>query len=87
MIRPVSVIVLTWNGIDYTKACLDSIRAKTDFRDYKIVVADNGSTDGTVEYLQKQTGITTVLNRENLGFTKGNNVAIATSIRNRMSFY
>ena len=79
MIRPVSVIVLTWNGIDYTKACLDSIRAKTDFRDYKIVVADNGSTDGTVEYLQKQTGITTVLNRENLGFTKGNNVAIANS--------
>jgi GT2 family glycosyltransferase len=79
LIRPVSVIVLTWNGIDYTKACLDSIRAKTDFRDYKIVVADNGSTDGTVEYLQKQTGITTVFNRDNLGFTKGNNVAIAKS--------
>ena len=75
MIRPVSVIVLTWNGIDYTKACLDSIRAKTDFPDYRIVVADNGSTDGTVAYLQKQTGLTTVLNGENLGFTKGNNVA------------
>ena len=79
MNKPVSVIILTWNGIDYTKACLASLRAKTDFPDYRIVVADNGSTDGTVEYLQKQTGLTTVLNRENLGFTKGNNLAIAHS--------
>lgn len=77
--RPVSVIILTWNGIDYTKACLDSIRTKTDFQNYRIIVADNGSTDGTVEYLQKQPGLIPVFNGANLGFTKGNNVAIAQS--------
>jgi GT2 family glycosyltransferase len=77
--KAVSVIILTWNGVDYTKACLDSIRTKTDFPDYRIIVADNGSTDGTVEYLRKQTDVATVLNRANLGFTKGNNLAIAQS--------
>ena len=52
--KPVSIIVLTWNGLDYTKACLASIRERRQiFKDYKIIVADNGSTDGTVEYLSK----------------------------------
>ena len=74
--KPVSIIVLTWNGLAYTKACLASIREQTDFKDYSIIVADNGSTDGTIEYLKKQTGLTVVLNGENLGFTKGANIAI-----------
>lgn len=75
--KSVSIIVVTWNGLGYTKACLDSIRANTDFENYEVIVADNGSTDGTVEYLQKQTGIRIVLNGQNLGFAKGNNAAIA----------
>jgi GT2 family glycosyltransferase len=75
--RPVSVALLTWNGLEYTKACLDSIRAKTEFSHYEIVVADNGSTDGTVDYLQAQPGVRIVLNGANLGFAKGSNVAIA----------
>jgi GT2 family glycosyltransferase len=75
--RPVSVVLLTWNGLEYTKACLDSIRLKTSFNRYDIVVADNGSTDGTVEYLQAQSDVKTVYNDANLGFAKGSNVAIA----------
>ena len=74
--RPVSVIVLAWNGLDYTRACLDSIRTKTDFQNYEIIVADNGSTDGTIEYLKSQQGIQCVFNGKNLGFAKGNNIAI-----------
>ena len=75
--RPVSVIILTWNGLDYTKACLSSISAQTDFPDYEVIVADNGSTDGTVEYLRQQAQIKCVLNGANVGFAKGNNLAIA----------
>jgi GT2 family glycosyltransferase len=75
--RPVSIALLTWNGLDYTKACLESIRTNTDFRDYRLVVVDSGSTDGTVEYLQAQPDVQTVLNGANLGFAKGRNVAIA----------
>src|SRR6267143_6552439 len=75
--RPVTIIVLTWNGIDYTKRCLDTLRANTTYPCYRFVVADNGSTDGTVEYLKLQNSITTISNRSNLGFAKANNLAIA----------
>ncbi|MDG2525639.1 glycosyltransferase [Stenotrophomonas sp. HITSZ_GD] len=74
--RQVSVIVLTWNGLEYTKPCLDSVLAHTDTQLTEIVVVDNGSTDGTVEYLKQLPGIATVFNNANLGFVKGNNAAL-----------
>lgn len=72
----VSVVILTWNGIDYTKKCLQSLKENTDYLNYKIIVVDNGSTDGTVEYLEKIKDITLIKNKENLGFVKGNNIAL-----------
>src|SRR6266404_4934910 len=77
--RPVTIIVLTWNGIEYTRRCLDTLRANTTYPCYRLVVADNGSTDGTVEYLKLQKSITTISNRKNLGFAKANNLAMTAS--------
>ena len=77
--HPVTIIVLTWNGIDYTKRCLDTVRANTTYPGYCLIVADNGSTDGTVEYLEAQRSITSLSNGSNLGFAKGNNRAIISS--------
>jgi GT2 family glycosyltransferase len=74
--RPVSIIILTWNGLDFTKACLDSLSANTDFERYEVIVADNGSDDGTAEYLRERPGIRVIWNGRNLGFAKGNNIAI-----------
>jgi GT2 family glycosyltransferase len=76
MQKPVSIVILTWNGLDYTKACLESITANTDFSSYQVIVADNGSTDGTVEYLRERDDIGRILNSRNLGFAKANNDAI-----------
>ena len=75
--RAVTIIVLTWNGIDYTRRCLDTLRGNTKFSGYRVIVADNGSTDGTIEYLQSQGDIDILSNGSNLGFAKGNNRAIA----------
>ncbi len=80
--HPVTIIVLTWNGIDYTKRCLHTLRANTTYAGYRLVVVDNGSTDGTIEYLQAQNSITILSNKRNLGFAKGNNHAISSSDRN-----
>ena len=80
--RPVTIIVLTWNGIDYTKRCLDTLRANTTYADYRLMVVDNGSTDGTIEYLQSHNSITILSNKRNLGFARGNNHAISSSDRN-----
>ena len=73
---PVTVVILTWNGIKYTKACLDSLYRTIDQSDVDFVVVDNGSNDGTVEYLKSLLWITPLFNSENLGFVRGNNVAL-----------
>ena len=78
--RPVSVIVLTWNGLEVTRRCVDSLLGVTRHPDFEVVVVDNGSTDGTLEYLRGVEGVRLVENGENLGFVKGNNAGIrATS--------
>jgi len=74
---PVSIVMLTWNGLEYTRACLESLWAKTEHVDYHLVIVDNGSTDGTREWLRTLPNITLIENEINLGFTKGNNVGLA----------
>ncbi|MDD5748237.1 MAG: glycosyltransferase [Actinomycetota bacterium] len=78
---PVSVIVLSWNGIDFTKRCIDSLLTRTKHPDFEVIVVDNGSTDGTLEYLRGTSGIKLIENKENLGFVKGNNVGIFSTQR------
>lgn len=74
--RCVTIIVLTWNGLEFTRACLDSLFKNTDLSQVELIVVDNGSTDGTVEYLKSLKGIKAVFNLKNLGFVRGNNIAI-----------
>lgn len=56
--------------------CLESLRRST-FRDYEILIADNGSVDGTLEYLRAQPDVRLMENGYNAGFTKGTNQGIA----------
>lgn len=72
----VAVVVLTWNGLDDTRRCLDSVLRNTRSEDAEIIVVDNGSTDGTVDYLKALPGIRSLFNAKNLGFVGGNNVAL-----------
>src|SRR5207249_1097059 len=46
-----SIVLVTHNLLALTRQCLDSIRHCTD-EPYELIVVDNGSTDGTVEYLR-----------------------------------
>lgn len=75
-LRPVSIIILAWNGLDYTKRCLETLRAVTKFPAYRVVVVNNGSSDGTAEYLKSLDWIEVVTQSENVGFVRGNNVAL-----------
>ncbi len=77
MKKKVAIIILTWNGLDYTRACLDTLKAHTSIgQDVSVIVADNGSTDGTIEYLKSLSWVTLLENGSNLGFVRGNNAAI-----------
>jgi GT2 family glycosyltransferase len=75
--KKITIIILTWNGLAYTKRCLETLRGRTAFPDYEVVVVDNGSTDGTVEYLRSLHWLRLFENSGNLGFVRGNNRALA----------
>jgi len=76
----VSIVILNWNGKQDLDKCIKSIWANTTYRDFEIVVSDNGSTDGSIELLEalKKKGRVhkVLLNGKNLGFGGGNNVGI-----------
>ncbi len=48
----VSVVVLCWNKCDHTRHCLESLLARTDYPELRVIAVDNGSTDGTAVLLQ-----------------------------------
>ncbi len=76
---PVTIIILTWNGLEYTRRCVESIRAHTQGVDYHLLVVDNGSSDGTLEWLRRQDDIRVIANDRNLGFARGNNQGMAAT--------
>lgn len=72
----VSIIILTYNGLYYTKLCVQSLQQYTN-EPYELIFVDNGSTDGTLEYLKTIKDTKVIENKTNLGFAKGNNQGIA----------
>jgi GT2 family glycosyltransferase len=76
----VSIVVLCYNNADFTKACVNSVLALTEYPELEIICVDNGSCDGTKEYLsalaQTNRAIRVVRNESNLGFAAGNNLGI-----------
>jgi GT2 family glycosyltransferase len=72
----VSIVILTWNQLDVTRACLESLARHTDPQ-HEWVFVDNGSTDGTVEVLRalaaERPNTRLIENATNLGFARGCN--------------
>ncbi len=70
-----SILIVNFNGKDFLGSCLDSIRKHVTVP-YEIIVVDNASHDGSVDYLEKNyPAVRVVANTVNLGFTGGNNLA------------
>ena len=67
------ISILTFNKLSYTKKCLDSLFKTPKYPHYKVVISDNGSTDGTVDHLESRKDIEFINNKENLGFSKAHN--------------
>ena len=71
-----SVVIVNWNRLDYLKDCLASLRGSGAGR-LEIIVVDNGSSDGSVEYLRGQPDVVLVANSSNEGYAPANNAGIA----------
>lgn len=60
----ISILICTWNRLNYLKECLKSALGQV-YQDTEIIVLDNGSTDGTYEYLKTMPGISVCRNEVN----------------------
>ena len=75
-----SIVILCWNDLKVIGNCLRSIYSGTHATQFEVNVSDNGSTDGTVEFIREAfPGARVIENGANLRFSKGNNVGIQAS--------
>jgi GT2 family glycosyltransferase/glycosyltransferase involved in cell wall biosynthesis len=78
----VSIIIVTFNNLALTQACLGSIETSCTNIRLEIIVVDNASTDGTPEFLQQWGSLPErkiILNNDNRGFSAANNQGLAVA--------
>ncbi len=77
-----SIVILNWNGRELLQQCLPAVTraVERDGGDHEILVVDNGSSDGSVEWTRQHfPGAATLELNENLGFGEGNNRGVAAA--------
>lgn len=81
----VGVVILNWNGLEITKRCLESLFKQT-YKDFETIVIDNGSSDGSVNWLGRNKEINLIINETNQGFAKAINQGINKAIDDGCSY-
>ena len=72
-----SVVIVSYNVRHYLDECLESVQKALEGVEAEVFVVDNASTDDTMSVLpQKYTWVRFIASEENLGFSRGNNIAI-----------
>ena len=73
----IAIYTLTRDRLEYTKHCFDTLRDKAGM-DYDHYIADNGSTDGTAQWLQENEirFKKVILLPENVGISVGSNMML-----------
>lgn len=75
--KKVTIVIPNYNGLTYMEPCFQALENQT-CREFEVLVVDNGSTDGSVEWLKKQQ-IPAVFLPENIGFAGAVNIGIKKS--------
>ena len=84
MIYPrVNILVLNWNGDQVLNDCVESI-LETDYENYNLTIIDNGSTDSSLETIDK---INIISINKNLGFSKAYNYAFSKLADKKDDYY
>jgi GT2 family glycosyltransferase len=74
----VSLVILNWNGRHFLSECLEGLRNQR-YRSFEITVVDNGSDDGSVDFIKHgYPEVNVIALSQNLGFAAANNLAIKT---------
>lgn len=85
----ITIIILCWNQLEYTKRCIESLYENTP-NGFQLILVDNNSTDGTLEYLREVSkqhdNVAIIHNNQNLGFAIANNQALEVAIGEYICF-
>ncbi len=72
-----SIVIICWNDLKVLPACLKSIYEQTSSTEFEVILSDNGSTDGSVQFVREHFPRAIIVeNRANLGYARGNNAGI-----------
>ncbi len=72
----IAIIIISWNGKHLLEECLNSAENQ-DYSNFKIIFVDNGSTDGSVEFVKEKFSKVEIIGLDkNTGFAKANNVGM-----------
>ena len=74
----VTVVIVNWNGERFLNRCLSALLAQTVIPS-EIMLVDNASADASIEIVCRFLSVRVLMQNENLGFARGNNVAIEAS--------
>lgn len=75
----VSVIIVNYNTLELTQACIDSVFENTKGIEFEVILVDNASTDGSRAFFSKDYRITYIYNEDNFGFGKANNIGASVA--------
>lgn len=78
-VKPTSIVILSYNTLEYTRQCIQSIRDNCARESYELVVVDNASDDGSAQWLSEQTDIVFVGSETNDGFPRGCNIGVGAA--------
>lgn len=76
-----SIIIISYNTREFLKKCVESIRESFEKKiSYEIIIVDNNSDDGTIDEIKnRDPELKIIQNKQNLGFSKANNIGIKNS--------
>jgi len=78
--KDITISIVSYNSLNLLRECLRSIYKNPPSVKFRVIVVDNASEDGTVEFLKKNyPEVSLIINSKNLGFAAANNKAIRSS--------
>ncbi len=78
MPTPISIVIPAFNQLNYCQQCVQTILTNTE-RDYRLILVDNGSTDGVAEFFDSVPGAVVIHAETNRGFAGGVNLGLETA--------
>ncbi|NFH70315.1 glycosyltransferase family 2 protein [Clostridium botulinum] len=86
MEKLVYIILVNYNGLNDTIECLNSIQ-KSNYKNYKVLIIDNNSPDKSgIELKKRFSQYEFILNEENLGFAKANNLGYQYALKKKAEY-